>query len=72
MKINIIVKPRARKREVVENVSGEYVVSGISASREGKANSEAIETVAKYFNVAKSNVRIVSGKKSKKKILEIL
>jgi len=72
MKITVIVKPRARGQKIEENVSGEYAVSVVSAAREGNANSEVIDILARYFKVAKSNIRIVSGQKSKKKILEIL
>ena len=72
MKITVIVKPRARGQKIEENVSGEYAVSVVSVAREGKANSEVIDILARYFKVAKSNIRIVSGQKSKKKILEIL
>ena len=72
MKIRVTVKPRAKKREVVKNAEGDYVVSVISPAEEGKANEEVINTVAKYFKLAKSRVKIVSGLKYKKKILEVL
>ena len=72
MKIKATVKPRAKKREVVKNAEGDYVVSVISPAEEGKANEEVINTVAKYFKLAKSRVKIVRGLKSKKKILEVL
>ena len=38
---------------------------------EGKVNAELIEALAKCFGVPKSRVRIVSGQKSRKKIVEI-
>ncbi|OGY58436.1 MAG: hypothetical protein A3C03_01375 [Candidatus Colwellbacteria bacterium RIFCSPHIGHO2_02_FULL_45_17] len=72
MKITVIVKPRAKVQQIVKNAGGEYLVSVISPAHEGKANEEVIGNVAKYFKVARSRVRIVSGLKSKKKILEIL
>jgi len=38
---------------------------------EGKANREVIEFLANHFKVAKSKVRIISGEKSRNKIIEI-
>ncbi len=72
MKVTVIVKPRAKKRSVEINENGEYIVGVVSPAREGKANSEVIDTVAEYLKLAKSRVKIVGGLKSKKKILEIL
>jgi len=72
MKITVIIKPRAKKRQVVKSASGDYFVSVVSPAHEGKANEEVVEGVAEHFKVAKSRVRIVSGFKSKKKVLEIL
>lgn len=72
MKIIVLVKSRAKKKAVELNENGEYIVGVVSPAREGKANTEVIDTVARYLKLAKSRVKIVSGHKSKKKILEII
>jgi len=45
----------------------------VDAPREkGKANERLIEILAEYFNVKKTQVRILKGWKSENKIIEIL
>jgi len=59
------------RRDFVE-VDGDKIVVGIrSPPEKGKANAELIEKIARHFGVPKSGVRIVSGKLSKKKIVEV-
>ncbi|MEM0215607.1 MAG: DUF167 domain-containing protein [Archaeoglobaceae archaeon] len=70
MRIAVRVKPNSKKSKV-EKVGEEYVVSVRSLPVEGRANDEVIEVLADYFKVSKSKIRIVSGIKSKKKIVEI-
>lgn len=38
----------------------------------GRANSELIKKISDHFGVSTSNVRIVSGVKSKNKLVEII
>jgi uncharacterized protein (TIGR00251 family) len=42
-----------------------------SMPRKGAANRELIRKLAKYFGLSSSQVRIISGLKSRKKIVEI-
>ena len=44
----------------------------VSDPQKGKANKELIEKISKHFDVPKSNVRIVSGEKSRKKLVEVI
>ena len=53
-------------------VEGNKILVGLTSKPEkGKANLELIKKLAKYFKVPSSHVRIVSGLKSKRKIVEI-
>lgn len=70
MKITVRVKPNAKKSGV-EKVGEEYIVSVKAPPIEGRANAELIEVLADYFKVPKSKIRIISGIRSKKKIVEI-
>jgi len=54
-------------------VNGNKIAIGITSRPEkGKANLELIKKLAKHFSVPSSKVRIVSGFKSKRKIIEIM
>jgi hypothetical protein len=70
-RIWIVVKPRARKAEVKQNVEGDYVVSVRAPAREGKANQALVELLATHFHVAKSSVRIIHGQTGKRKLVQI-
>ncbi len=70
MKLRVKVIPNARKQEVIE---GEVLKVKVRAPPEGgRANEELIEVLAKHFNVPKRNVRIISGFKSRCKLVEVI
>jgi uncharacterized protein (TIGR00251 family) len=71
VKVSITVKPNSKKREVEPTGPNELLVKVIALPRENKANKEVIETLAEYFDVPKSRVSILSGLRSKKKVLEV-
>ncbi len=71
MKISIIAKPN-RKEEKVEKIDeNEFRVFVKATAKEGKANQAVIKILAEYFNVAKSDINIISGLNSKHKIIKI-
>ncbi|MEM3404242.1 MAG: DUF167 domain-containing protein [Nitrososphaeria archaeon] len=43
-----------------------------SKPKDGKANFELIKKIARHFNLSSSNVRILSGLKSRRKVVEVL
>ena len=54
-------------------VNNDEITIGVKATPEkGEANKEIIKKLAKYFDVAKSNVKIISGQKSRKKLVEVI
>jgi len=65
------VKTNASKNEVQQRNDVVHVWVRAQA-REGQANEKVIELLAKFFQVEKSQIFIVSGEKSKQKIVEIL
>jgi uncharacterized protein (TIGR00251 family) len=71
MIISIIVKTRATKENIEEIGDGKYKVSVSAEPKENKANKRIIGLLSKYFDVPKSSVTIISGKKSNIKIVEI-
>lgn len=73
MKITITVKPGSKKGPLVEKqVDGSYIVYLREKPHDGEANVALIKLLSDYFDVAKSQIAIISGQKSHHKIVEIL
>ncbi len=70
MKIQVRVKPNSKTEEI--NQEGDkFVVKVKEPPKEGKANQAVIKLLAKHFGVSQSQVRILSGFKSKSKVIEL-
>lgn len=65
------VVPRASKSEIAGEIDGNLRVRISAPPVDGAANAELIRALAKYFDVAKSSVEIVSGQTSKTKRIRI-
>lgn len=72
MKYSVTVKANAKENRVTEKSVGELAVLVKAPAREGKANNAVCRLVAEHFGVAPSHVRIVYGRTSKKKVVEII
>lgn len=70
MKIVIRVKPNS-KTEKIEKSGESLTVYVKEPARENKANLAVINLLAQYFKVPKSQILIVSGLKSKQKVVEV-
>lgn len=69
MRYNVTVKFNTDAIEV----DGCTITVGIRSKPErGRANRELVDKLAKHFGIPTSNVRIVAGLKSRKKIVEII
>jgi uncharacterized protein (TIGR00251 family) len=54
-------------------VERDKILVGLTSKPEkGKANTELIKKLAKYFNVPSSHVSIISGLKGRRKVVEIV
>jgi len=52
-------------------INGDQIEIGVMTKPlKGDANSEIIKKIAKKFGVSKSHIRIVSGEKSRNKVIE--
>ena len=71
MRLTIIVKPRSAKKEVIQISEKEYQVRLTASPVDGEANEQLIKVLSEYFDIAKTNISILKGKTSKKKIVEI-
>lgn len=79
MRIFIRAKLKAKEERVekvkVQKLTGEetqYLVSVKELPVDGKANEAIIRVLAEYFKVPKSQVRILAGRASREKIVEII
>lgn len=71
MKIFVKVKPNAKK-EKIERLNGDhFAVSVKDPPREGRANKAVIRALAAHLRLPLSRLAIVSGQRSKEKIVEI-
>ena len=59
-------------RDFVEVLGDRIIVGLTSRPKGGKANRELITKLGKHFNVSTSHIRIVSGLKSRNKVVEII
>lgn len=71
MKISVKVKIKAKEEKVRPLGKNNFAVFVKALPIEGRANEAIIKLLAEYFKVPKSSVGIVSGHKSKNKIVEI-
>ncbi len=78
MKVFVKAKPSAKENKVlapqlrlIPETEEWYVVSTKEPALEGKANEGIAKLLAEYFKVARSQVRLIRGATSKKKVFEI-
>jgi len=70
LKIKVKVKPDSRTEEI--NQEGDsFVVKVKEPPKEGRANQAVIKLLAQHFDIPQSQVRILSGFKSKNKVIEV-
>lgn len=70
MKVSVTVKAGSSQNKVVE-ADGGVVVWTSKRAHDGEANAAVVKMLAEHFRVSKSRVSIVSGEKSRHKIVEI-
>lgn len=70
MRLVVRVIPRAKK-ERIENKEGKLKVYLLAPAIEDKANKRLVEVLADHFNTRKSAIKIVTGRKSRDKVIQI-
>lgn len=71
MKIQVKVKANS-KTEEVNQVGDNFIVKVKEPPKEGRANQAVIKLLAEHFELPQSQVRILSGFRSKNKIVEVI
>ena len=66
------IQPRASKDEIAGEYNGALKIKLTSPPVEGEANRRCIEFLSKRFKIAKSQLEIIKGEKSKDKLIKII
>ncbi len=71
MKIFVKVKPNTSQEKIAQKDKRHFEVWVKEPAIEHKANKVALKIISKYFNIPLSEIKIISGSKSKEKIIQI-
>lgn len=69
--ITVRVKPRAHRDEVRRDASGEFEVRIAAPPAEGAANERLLRVLAEHLGIARTRLRIVSGRGSRLKRIAV-
>lgn len=72
MRIIVEAKPGARRERIERVADTLYRVWVRERPEDGAANAAVEKVLADFLDIAPARIRIVSGKRSRKKIVEIL
>jgi len=70
MKIQVKVKPSSKTEEVSQE-GHSFIVKIKEPPKEGKANQAVVKLLAEHFGIPQSRVRILSGFRSRNKVVEV-
>lgn len=70
MKVIIRVKPNSHQ-EKIEKTENDYLIFVKEPPVDNRANQAVIKVLANYFKIPKSRISILSGLKSKQKVIEV-
>ena len=71
MKYTVTVKPGTSQEKIIEITPGEIMVYLRAKAHDGEANDALIKLLSKHFKIAKTDIKIVRGHKSRTKTIEI-
>jgi uncharacterized protein len=69
--VTVRLKPRAKRNALVREQDGILHVSVAAAPVEGKANAALCKLIAKRAGVARGQVRVIRGERSREKVVRI-
>jgi hypothetical protein len=70
VKVQVKVKPNSKTEELSQD-GDSFVVKVKEPPKEGRANQAVIKLLAQHFGVPQSQIRIISGFKSRNKVIEV-
>ena len=69
--VKVKIVPGSSKNKIARVYNDALKISITASPVEGKANKKCIAYLAKYFDIAKSKIEIISGQTSKNKLIKI-
>ncbi|MEK9154881.1 MAG: DUF167 domain-containing protein [Patescibacteria group bacterium] len=72
MRVFIKAKPNSKQNKVSKISENIFEVFVKEPPVDNKANEAIIKSLADYFGIPKSNIKIISGASSKQKIIEVV
>ena len=66
--LRIIVQPKAKKTDILGLYDGMVKLAVASPPVDGKANATVVDFLANFFKLKKSDVQIISGSRSRRKV----
>lgn len=69
--IKVKIVPGSSRNKIIGAYNDALKISIAAPPVEGKANKKCIAYLAKYFDVTKSKIEIISGQTSKNKLIKI-
>lgn len=71
MTIQLRVQPRAKRNSLTRRPENEWKLQVTAPALEGKANQACIEFFARGLGISRSRVTLVSGEKSRHKVIAL-
>ena len=71
MILRVRVQPRAKKNALAGRIEQEWKLLVTAPPIEGRANQACVEFLARGLGIPQSRVRVLSGEKSRHKVLEL-
>ena len=72
MQISVRVTPKARKEKFMEVSEGEFTAAVKEKAERNQVNDRVQRLVARHFNVPLTNVKFLTGQRSRKKTFEVV
>lgn len=70
-RISVRITPRSNRAEIAGQREGTYLLKVTSPPVEGQANDACVRLLADALDVAPSSIRIVTGRSSRSKVIEV-
>lgn len=70
-KLTLTIKPGSSQEKINKNDDGSLIVYLRAKPHDGEANAALIKLLSKHYHVGKTSITIVSGAKSRNKVVEI-
>jgi uncharacterized protein len=71
-RIAVIVKPKARKPEIVKISPVNYRIAVREPAQNGRANEAVINLLSEHLGIPRSQLKIVRGVSSRHKLIEVM